>query len=1427
MNGSRSNTPRSGNPGSGAYGDRSSLDALNRTIEGLEARIEGLMGTGGREQQRGRDVLEREMPAPRLDPVSEIMQRQRTLNASRERDAIRERVQPRQEARYEERRPVQAPVLPKREMPLPERPLSERLRSEVYRSEPFRSEPARREPVRQEPIRQENLRQENYRQEMPRQDYVRQEAVRREPLRSEQFRSEPQRPDPAMAEIAQSLVGLRQELKKDIADGLAREMETLRAEIRGITADAGQDQALAEDMRGDLQRLADSINQLGKQASPAQTDELKHEFDDLRSMIEGLAREDSVRRMETRWTGVEDRLNVFDTNRDDELVALAYRLDEIKSQIGTMNNGPALHALEDKLVSVAQAIELIGRHMQPDDHRMASQFSDLDARLDEISRAIVASGRTAAPDSPAVTRVEGRLADLSRQIDSLIHKPDASGVNRVEGRLADLSRQIESLAAAPDSSGVDRMESHLADLSRRIDRLAAAPDTSGVDRVEHHLADLSHRIDVLSRPTDNGLSARIEALTSRVEELANEEAAVRLEERIEQLSMMMERSQKASVQPDLTGYLSDISRKIDALDQGAVNDALAERLDDLARRIDSLDAAPVSFAGNDRFTRLEDQLTDIAIRLEETHAAPQDDSEILRSLQDQIANLSSLVSQPREIVAPAAVPAEFEGRMTALEEYLATSDEYIIEAARQAAEAVMEAYSKNGGIGQAASGGTDMAAISALADDLKVLEDLSRSSEDRTARTFEALHETLVHIAEKLERLEERGIAQEAPRAFGLRDYQEQRQPEMPKATQPVFDDHDDPFAEVQMGRRYEDLKRDMHAMATEAEPAVALNTHVDDVAEALVVSEPTVIEKADAKPATAPAAKTSLLAGIAKRFSGKRKETVRAVERQVVDPTPPMDAADTIEPDVANQLLEPGSGVPDVKKILERVRAGQNARAAQPSEGDKADFIAAARRAAQLAVEEVDTLNRGKVAASPSSIGGAFARHRRPILMAVGAVLLAIMSYPLVNTLIRGDRAPVEAPVAVIEQPVAKDVPATADVAPATPAEENKIEPLSTLQPQAGEDAASEDAVGQDGGADVAQPETTEPQLSEPETTTPEMHTPEQGLPQAEPVKPATDGASQMLAPAGSDTAVSLDATKADGAQTEAAAPAATADIAVPAEIKPEALVDAAKKGDPLAMFEIGAIYTEGRGVKADLAEAAKWYQRSADAGVIPAQYRLASLYEKGSGVARDLPKARTLYLQAAEKGNASAMHNLAVMLASGGASAPDFAAAGKWFGEAAEHGIRDSQFNLAILYARGNGVKQDLEESYKWFAVAARDGDTDAAQKRDEVGKALKPEQLKSAKAKFDAWKVTPLDAAANSVDVPDTWVGKGVKTASVDMKKALRNIQAILNNNGFNAGKPDGEMGQKTVSAIKAFQKSIGQEPTGQITDALVKELLKRNG
>src|SRR3546814_15612817 len=90
------------------------------------------------------------------------------------------------------------------------------------------------------------------------------------------------------------------------------------------------------------------------------------------------------------------------------------------------------------------------------------------------------------------------------------------------------------------------------------------------------------------------------------------------------------------------------------------------------------------------------------------------------------------------------------------------------------------------------------------------------------------------------------------------------------------------------------------------------------------------------------------------------------------------------------------------------------------------------------------------------------------------------------------------------------------------------------------------------------------------------------------------------------------------------------------------------------------------------------------------------------------------------------------------------------------------------------------------------------------------MRPDQRDAARAAADNWKAQPLNAASNGVDVPDAWVDeKPLTTASVDMEMAVQNIQAILNKNGFDAGLPDGKLGRKTISAIKAFQTSPGQE------------------
>ncbi|CAN7194058.1 peptidoglycan-binding protein [Rhizobium sp. LjRoot30] len=1273
MNGSR-NHPR--------HGDTSSLDALSRTIEGLEARIEGLMGAPARADSRPRppqaDYGQRpEQPAARYrepaaerdvrpDPLAEIRQRQRLLDSSRDRPLQQVRAETRQDVRPSEHRP------------------------------------------------------QEQRRTTTRETYAQPEQ-RRQPSMAAQPQAAAA--DHQMKEIAQALVSLRQELKRDISEGVSREVGALRSEMRNIKASA-QDQHFAADVRDDLARLAQSIDQLGGQGAPhREIVGLQTEFQDLRVLLDGLAREDSVRRMETRWHGVEDRLQALDpVPLQEELVSLAYRLDDIKSHLGNMSHDPAIRVLEDKMISIASALETLGDRMQPNDRAIAEQFAGLDLRLDEISRAIVAGNRSAnAFDPSLVQRLEGRLNALAEQIDDI-------------GRAA-------------------------------INR----PDPAAA------------------------FGARIEALTARVEEFANVEAASRLEERLDQLSMLLERSQKAPAASELTGYLSDISRKIDALDQGSVNDVLAERLDYLARRIDDMEfhpqPAPVPLMDDDAFRRIEGQLLDIATRLDETTAAPASDNRALKALEDQIAHLSLLISEPRQDSLSPAV----ESRMAALEDYMATSDEYIIEAARQAAEAVVEAYSRNGMTSSAAAP-ADMSALTALAHDLRNLEDLTRHSESRTQQTFEALHDTLVQIAGRLETMDDRF------RSLEDRSFERRPEPVMPKAAQPVFaepvyEETARPFGGKSGLDDFDGLDTGLSAYphrdvqpSTDGQSSPVIRTMPQEEVDADIVQamETVTIEKAMPS-------KGSLLVSLGKRLLGRKPAPVVA-ERATIEPTPPLAPEDIIPADDANELLEPGSGAPDVKKILERVRASQNGqRVAATPEVDRADYIAAARRAAQAAAQEVDQaqqrLNAGKGGAGFSA---KFSQHRRPILMAVGAILLALMAVPLVNTLVRGEKAPVAVETTTKSTP---SVTTGADPAAATADNKSSASATQATEANPGNSTATDTlptdtkAIPADTGAENAPLNATASATSE---------LPVAGDSIEEPSTAATAGAE----------------------------PAQETAIVVPDAITPKSLSDAAVNGDPAALFEIGARYTEGRGVAVDLAEAAKWYQRAADKGFAPAQYRIANLYEKGTGVERDLAKAKSYYQQAADKGNASAMHNLAVLLATGVEGKPDFDAAVSWFVKAADLGVADSQFNLAILYARGNGVKQDLEQSYKWFAIAAKDGDKDAAQKRDEVANAMRPEQLENARAQVDLWKPQPLNADANSVNIPDEWVGKGVKTASVDMKKAVRNIQAILNNNGFDAGTPDGEMGKKTVNAIKAFQKSIGHEPDGKITDALVKELLARN-
>ena len=445
--------------------------------------------------------------------------------------------------------------------------------------------------------------------------------------------------------------------------------------------------------------------------------------------------------------------------------------------------------------------------------------------------------------------------------------------------------------------------------------------------------------------------------------------------------------------------------------------------------------------------------------------------------------------------------------------------------------------------------------------------------------------------------------------------------------------------------------------------------------------------------------------------------------------------------------LLEPGAARP---------RPGTTGANPDANLDVKASFIAAARRAAQAAAAEAaaNAKVKGRGGAREGSLAsrvegakdglaarmkGAVSKHRRPLLLGLAAIVLALGAFQTLGTLgLFGESPPAKAPAVKSEARIAAPAPAPApaidpvEAAPSQLAEPApKTEEPKTTQAISSPAAARSEAVAPASKAEeraaVATPGRFEPKA--PVMSLPGGFTPLQITPAA----PATTGAIDPRP-----------------AATPIANVAAVGDIPSPQGLG--GLRQAALAGDPVAVYDLAARLAEGRGVTRDLKLAAKLFEKAAANGVVPAQYRIGNQYEKGLGVTRDLALAKGWYERAAEKGNARAMHNLAVLLAEGGSDRkPDYAAAAESFRKAAEHGVKDSQYNLAVLLARGLGVAQNLARSYTWFAIVAAQGDEDAGRKRDEVGARLSAADLAAAKAAAEGFKPALPIREANEVALP----------------------------------------------------------------------------
>ena len=449
------------------------------------------------------------------------------------------------------------------------------------------------------------------------------------------------------------------------------------------------------------------------------------------------------------------------------------------------------------------------------------------------------------------------------------------------------------------------------------------------------------------------------------------------------------------------------------------------------------------------------------------------------------------------------------------------------------------------------------------------------------------------------------------------------------------------------------------------------------------------------------------------------------------------------IDPDLPHdQPLEPGSGRPPMRaNAAARIAASEAALggarpAAASVPSNKSNFIAAARRAAQAAVQEsaparpsrqprsaADFMDADAGDAAPARKG--LMKRMKSLFIAASIVAVAIGAVQLAANFV--DFGGRNAKVAQTKDAAADK---TADAAPA-----DETDAPATVA--ANSEPAQADAADA-GNAPAAAPAAPEQPRSS--AAAPSLWS----APAAGQLPDFVTGSISQPAPSNPTMP-----------QTPLILPPAHNGNHLPVAIGGIRLRSAAAAGDAAAAYEVGMRFAEGRGLPADMTEAARWFERAASKGLVPAQYRYGSLLEKGQGVKKDLAQARRLYLAAAGAGNAKAMHNLAVLYAEGVDGKPDYDAAVQWFQNAAEHGIPDSQFNLGVLYARGIGVNVSFADSYKWFALAASKGDKEAVKKRDEVASRLDPQTLATAQLAVRNFIPRPQpDTAINVAQPPGGW-------------------------------------------------------------------------
>ena len=952
-----------------------------------------------------------------------------------------------------------------------------------------------------------------------------------------------------------------------------------------------------------------------------------------------------------------------------------------------------------------------------------SAIAEISARQNELDNFVPQTMRSAPPIAPAQAYAPQPAPAYAPPPPQ--PAPDFSSLER---HLANITSQIESLQR-PDhiDQSIAAFRSELAEIRHAI---TEAMPRRAIESIDSEIRSLSRRIDdTRQNGSDSQALASIERALGEIREvlrsLTPAEQLAGYDQAIRNLTAKLDHILRANDDPSTIHQLEGAIAALRAIVSNvASNDALARLSDDVHSLSAKVDQLARSGDQSGSLVALEQRIAALTSSLESREQRPpaQENNE---QIERALLTLSDRLDRIPVGNDSASAFAHLEQRVSYLLERLEASSDHRpsnlgrVEEGLQDVLHQLERQHANFANFVTSNSRSEPAVPqdSGLVDLVKrELSDIrfSQAETDRhTQDSLEAVHNTLGHVVDRLSTIE-----------GDLRNVRAQ-----PVATPAVAT-----VAPI---------------IAAPAPAAVPEPSYVAPQASVPVFAEPEAeIQHAPIAPPAPP--ELPKPAPLQEHFAAAPRDFHAAAAEQS-PPTLPRTIGEILEPHTApsrvaiepdlppDHPLEPGTRPSGrAASPSERIAASENAISDIPVGAKKepvstSSFIAAARRAAQAAAAAPPPDKAGKQPKALAQAGGqartssTITSKIRSLLVGASVVVIVLGTFKMAMTLL-DTGAPPSLPALESSGDVSQ--PASPAGNGASPAPAQTGPSMISPTPIGRQSFNTTNSGNADGVASVAIPQTTAmPSASGANDVTGTI-----------PLSPASSSAHKLAM-------VSVPPTE-----------------RLPDAIGGPVLRAAVLKGDPTAAYEIGVRFAEGKGVAPNYDEAAKWLDRAAQAGVVPAIFRLGTFYEKGLSVTKDIDIARRYYVQAAERGNAKAMHNLAVLDADGGGKGADYKGAAQWFRKAADRGIADSQYNLGILYARGIGVDQNLAESFKWFSLAAAQGDADAGRKRDDIAKRLDPQSLAAAKLAIQTFTPEPQpDDAINVASPAGGWDSAPAPAAS----------------------------------------------------------------